>query len=188
MSTPTFTAEDKAFLRAILDNPADTTARLVYADWLDDRSDPRGTYLRVEMDLRAQADPNCDRAVALREWLVSLKRDIDPFWLACFDRPDIEGCEEHFAFRCPKKWEHLRTTEYAEVRYCDGCRRHVFYCDSIAEARARANQGECVAISLTVLRTPGDITFPGAVEDDVELGELDPDEEDELDSELDDIE
>jgi uncharacterized protein (TIGR02996 family) len=186
MPNPTFTAEDKAFLRAILDNPTDTTARLVYADWLDDRSDPRGTYLRVEADLRAQNDSNGERAVALREWLASLKRDIDPFWLACFDRPDIEGCEESFAFRCPKKWEHLRTTEYAEVRYCDGCQRHVFYCGSIAEARARANQGECVAISLTVLRTPGDVTFPGEVEQGDVMGYLD--EEDETDSELDDIE
>jgi uncharacterized protein (TIGR02996 family) len=170
VANPPFTAEDKAFLRAIIDNPTDTTARLVYADWLDDRSDPRGTYLRVEMDLQAQPDPKSKRAGALRERLARLKRDIDPFWLACFDRPRIEGCDEYFAFRCPKKWEQLRTTEVAEVRYCDGCEQNVYYCGSIREAQKRADRGECVAISLTVLRKPGDVVFDN--EDDL-LGDLD---------------
>ena len=40
--------EDEAFIRAIVQSPGDETARLVYADWLDDRDDPRGTYLRTE--------------------------------------------------------------------------------------------------------------------------------------------
>jgi uncharacterized protein (TIGR02996 family) len=37
--------EDEAFIRAVVDRPGDDTARLVYADWLDERSDPRGAYL-----------------------------------------------------------------------------------------------------------------------------------------------
>lgn len=41
-------SEDEAFIRAIVDNPGDDTARLVYADWLDERNDPRGPYLRAE--------------------------------------------------------------------------------------------------------------------------------------------
>jgi uncharacterized protein (TIGR02996 family) len=178
MSNPTFTAEDKAFLRAILDDPADTTARLVYADWLDDRSDPRGTYLRVEMDLRAEPDPDGERAGALREQLAGLKRDIDPDWLACFDRPRIEGCDKYFAFRCPKKWEQLRTTKDARVRYCEGCGQSVHYCGSIREAQRHADLGECVAISLTVLRKPGDVLFDdGELMGDVDLGEADDSED-----------
>ena len=42
--------EDEAFIRAIVDNPGDDTPRLVYADWLDDRDDPRGPYLRAEFE------------------------------------------------------------------------------------------------------------------------------------------
>src|SRR5206468_3446797 len=34
--------EDEPFLRAMLANPDDRVARLVYADWLDERSDARG--------------------------------------------------------------------------------------------------------------------------------------------------
>jgi uncharacterized protein (TIGR02996 family) len=40
--------EDAAFIRAIREYPDDETTRLVYTDWLDDRSDPRAEYLRAE--------------------------------------------------------------------------------------------------------------------------------------------
>ncbi len=40
-----------AFLQALLDEPEDRTTRLVFADWLDDRGDPRGEFLRVETEL-----------------------------------------------------------------------------------------------------------------------------------------
>ena len=127
------------------------------------------------------------RGGTAREWLANLKRDIDPFWLACFDRPPIEGCEQRFAFLCPKKWAQLQTTEDAAVRYCEGCRQNVYYCNTISEAQGRANCGECVAISLTVLRRPGDVLF--AESEEIEMGELDVEEwEDEKDYDPDDIE
>jgi uncharacterized protein (TIGR02996 family) len=41
-------APEEAFLHRIEVDPPDNTARLVYADWLDDRGDdPRAEYLRV---------------------------------------------------------------------------------------------------------------------------------------------
>jgi uncharacterized protein (TIGR02996 family) len=40
-----------AFLRAILENPDDDTPRLVYADWLEERDDPRGEFIRVQCRL-----------------------------------------------------------------------------------------------------------------------------------------
>jgi uncharacterized protein (TIGR02996 family) len=36
------TADDEAFIRAIVDSPGDDTQRLVYADWLDERDDQWG--------------------------------------------------------------------------------------------------------------------------------------------------
>ena len=48
--------EDEAFIRAIVDSPGDDTPRLVYADWLDDRADPRGAYLRAEREAVAADD------------------------------------------------------------------------------------------------------------------------------------
>lgn len=38
---------DEAFLRAIQDQPGDPLPRLAYADWLEERDDPRGEYLRL---------------------------------------------------------------------------------------------------------------------------------------------
>jgi uncharacterized protein (TIGR02996 family) len=43
--------EELGFLRAIEAQPTDKTARLVYADWLDERSDPRGLDVRMEVEL-----------------------------------------------------------------------------------------------------------------------------------------
>jgi uncharacterized protein (TIGR02996 family) len=41
-------SEDDAFVARLRANPDDETARLVYSDFLDDRDDPRGAYLRSE--------------------------------------------------------------------------------------------------------------------------------------------
>ena len=39
---------DDAFLQAIRDAPDDDAPRLIYADWLDERGDPRGEFIRVQ--------------------------------------------------------------------------------------------------------------------------------------------
>lgn len=39
--------DEEGFLRAIRLNPDDLVVRLVYADWLDERGDPRGEYVRL---------------------------------------------------------------------------------------------------------------------------------------------
>lgn len=46
------TPEEAAFLAAIRANRDDELVRLVYADWLDERNDPRGEYLRLNVELR----------------------------------------------------------------------------------------------------------------------------------------
>src|SRR5947209_4896235 len=42
---------DAAFLAAIRDRPDDDLPRLVYADYLDERGDPRGEFIRTQIDL-----------------------------------------------------------------------------------------------------------------------------------------
>lgn len=44
------TADDDAFIRTIMDRPGQDVPRLVYADRLDDRDDPRGPFLRAEVE------------------------------------------------------------------------------------------------------------------------------------------
>src|SRR5690348_9304066 len=41
-------AMDDAFLRSILADPDSDTPRLVYADWLEEQGNPRGTFIRLQ--------------------------------------------------------------------------------------------------------------------------------------------
>lgn len=57
-------SDEAAFLKAICDQPGDDTARLVYADWLDDRTEergeptpcPRAEFIRVQCELARRED------------------------------------------------------------------------------------------------------------------------------------
>jgi uncharacterized protein (TIGR02996 family) len=46
-----FMSTEAAFLHAIIESPNDDFVRLVYADWLEDRGDPRGTFIRLQCRL-----------------------------------------------------------------------------------------------------------------------------------------
>lgn len=39
--------DEQAFLQAMQENPEDNTLRLVFADWLEERGDPRGELIRL---------------------------------------------------------------------------------------------------------------------------------------------
>jgi uncharacterized protein (TIGR02996 family) len=71
-------ATHKAFIDAIAENPDDDTARLVYADWLDERGDPRAEYLRLEVEL-AVVTTIWQEAVESR--IVELRASLDPTWI-----------------------------------------------------------------------------------------------------------
>jgi uncharacterized protein (TIGR02996 family) len=69
-------SDEAAFLDALRANPADDTARLVYADWLDEHGEPaKAEYLRLVVALaRAEIDyardqPDVARTLALAEAL-----------------------------------------------------------------------------------------------------------------------
>jgi uncharacterized protein (TIGR02996 family) len=69
-------SEEEGFLRALEDNPADEAALLVYADWLEERGDVRGEFLRLLLapiptrlrQLAAQLEPGWVAKVR-RRWL-----------------------------------------------------------------------------------------------------------------------
>jgi uncharacterized protein (TIGR02996 family) len=58
-------SEEVAFLSAVIDRPDDDTLRLVYADWLQERGDPRAEFIRVQVAL-ARAAPDDPHLGALR--------------------------------------------------------------------------------------------------------------------------
>jgi len=147
---------DEAFIQDIVAQPSDNSLRLIYADWLDEQGDPRGTFLRLEAELAALPDSD-RRKTKLRKRVQQLQKDIAPDWLARLDRTAIENCEPRFEFECPKRWEHLQATGDEKVRFCDACQKPVFHCDTVAEAQEHAWEGECVAIDSCVGRKKGDL-------------------------------
>src|SRR5262249_54543890 len=71
--------EEEAFLKSISANPPDNTARLVYADWLEERGDLRADYLRV---LCAWLTCRSDRDHQLIERERELRAAVGRRWLA----------------------------------------------------------------------------------------------------------
>lgn len=56
-------------LAAVAANPADDTAKLVYADWLDEHDDPRGTFLRQFVDAARNGRVLPEAAAYPASWL-----------------------------------------------------------------------------------------------------------------------
>ena len=84
-----------AFIEAIRANPADAPLRLVYADWLEERGDPRGEFLRLQSVLNELLSTGQDsanrRARSLQARLRDLRWAIDADWLAVIEPHWWEG-------------------------------------------------------------------------------------------------
>jgi uncharacterized protein (TIGR02996 family) len=90
-------SEEVSFVDAIRARPWDEAQRLVYADWLEERGDARGDYLRAESAtavLCFQPPPEPEQVRSLLERLAGLRAGLDHDWLALVGRPDwilLEG-------------------------------------------------------------------------------------------------
>jgi uncharacterized protein (TIGR02996 family) len=86
-------SDEAPFLDAIRANPDDDHVRLIFADWLEERGDPRGEFIRVQYALEAPAT-DARRTMALRirekELLATHARD----WLG-----PLAELHEHITFR-----------------------------------------------------------------------------------------
>lgn len=73
--------EDFHFLRSLFNQPSDAQ-RLIYADWLEERGDPRAQYLRLEVELhRPLTQGDKKRKAALGKQLNDLQRELDFNWV-----------------------------------------------------------------------------------------------------------
>jgi uncharacterized protein (TIGR02996 family) len=90
--------EEQAFLATIRDSPADDTTRLVYADWLEERGDPRGEFLRTAVAARTAAVADADRHRHLHR-LSDLRSAISPEWLLQAYRSLAEDDVREVVFR-----------------------------------------------------------------------------------------
>ena len=75
---------DEAFLRTIADYQADDTARLIYADWLEECGDPRADFLRVQSALsQSPRDQSTYTELCKREQENSSVNSSEPGFSAC---------------------------------------------------------------------------------------------------------
>lgn len=92
-----------AFLQTIRENPDDDGPRLVYADWLEERGDPLGEFIRVQCELARIGDGESPNLKSLRrredellrahqwEWFGKLARWLhDGSFTPCFARGFVE--------------------------------------------------------------------------------------------------
>lgn len=73
--------DEAAFLRAIAHAPEDDAPRLVYADWLDERGDPRAAFVRLDLELHRLAGGANDHRAALAERMRDLAPCLDARWV-----------------------------------------------------------------------------------------------------------
>jgi len=78
-------SDERAFLTAILERPDDDARKLVYADWLEERGDPRGEFLRAVLRSRQERTVTAEQAQRHRDLaagLAELRAEEAQAWLA----------------------------------------------------------------------------------------------------------
>jgi uncharacterized protein (TIGR02996 family) len=137
------TNEDKGFIRAILDHPEELTTWLAYADYLDDRADPRAVFLRLIVERKQLAAGASHQAIDAR--LAVLRGELNPNWILVFDTPRVGNCVTRFI--CRMSWDTLSPTDEPDIRICHECKSPVFYCQTLEEARLFTSCGQRVALN-----------------------------------------
>ena len=89
---------DEPFLRAILADPADDAPWLIYADWLEERGDPRSEFIRAQCEL-ARLSPSDPRRPGLEARELALLKSHQKRWAE-----PLAGLVENWAFHRGLVW------------------------------------------------------------------------------------
>lgn len=73
--------QDESFLQSIREDPDDDAMRLIYADWLEERGDPHGEFIRVQVEL-ARTPPSDPRVPEWKQRQRELVEAHGAQWLA----------------------------------------------------------------------------------------------------------
>ncbi len=119
---------ERPLLEAVLADPDDATARLVYADWLEEHGDERAEYLRLELGQGEEPVPGATDVRLGR--LSEMAGRLDPGWVAAVSAGVLPliGCPRSSRVGCPSTWDHLESTADPTVRVCHECGSPVFFC------------------------------------------------------------
>jgi len=121
------TVTERDLLAQLTATPDDAAVRLVYADWLEQRGDRRGAFLRA-CDPVWALEPDHPERLAREAELSRLRVGIDPAWLAVIEpQPaDTPSCE-CYREAAPRLHREVQDTE------CDGWKRLLDYIERCAD-------------------------------------------------------
>ena len=152
---------EQELVAALRAAPGDSDARMVYADWLEERG------LKAKTEL-----------VRIREHLDTFmhRKASDLDWRAVAVCTPIDHCEMN---KCPKYWDALTPVSASDfVRGCNTCRKQVAYCADLMDAVVASWKDAPVVFDAALDRVAAHAaysrrTVPGGVDD--ELDDDDPD-------------
>jgi uncharacterized protein (TIGR02996 family) len=98
-------SNEEAFLAVIRETPDDDASRLIYADWLEERSDPRAEFLRGEC-LLAGVSPEHGQYAELKSRLRAMGSGVDLEWATLVSRVPFWLEPERFFFQS-QGWTHF---------------------------------------------------------------------------------
>jgi uncharacterized protein (TIGR02996 family) len=107
------------FLEAIRADPADATARMVYADWLDEQGDPYGEVVRLLCEVQREAYADTPAWQRLERVVGGLRTVIEP--LAVRDR-HLLACD--YAERVLHVFEHVSPKDRRPRQAVETIRRY----------------------------------------------------------------
>src|SRR5215472_2671870 len=101
-------SHEEGLLQAIIDEPDDDGLRLIYADWLEERGDPRSEFIRVQVELARlpEYDP---RRFELEEREQALLADYEQEWLGALHE-QVSGYAFHRGF---VEWVNMGAAKFA---------------------------------------------------------------------------
>ena len=143
--------DEASLLELIAAAPRDIDHRRVYADWLEDRHDPRAAVLRAQIRV---LDATEGSSSVRRAAILAACAEVDPSWLAQIDLAPIENCPRSPKADCPGRWETLPREPLATLtRRCPVCAASVRY--HTAPPRTLAS-GAPIAVLSAAERHPGE--------------------------------
>lgn len=137
---------DEDFIAQIQSDAHDDSARLVYADWLEEQGDVRAEYLRLECELAGLTFRDA-LWKELYPRVSELREKMPKAWLAEIGRSRVMNCDD---VSCPRSWHLLRDANARSVRMCDVCQSPVQFFSHPPEAAHHAVEENKVAIDAMV--------------------------------------
>jgi uncharacterized protein (TIGR02996 family) len=122
-------SNEGAFLTAIREDSDGDTPRLIYADWLEERGDPRAEFLRVEC-LLASLPLRDNQYTRLKGRLRSMAARVDQDWVGLVSRVPLGFEPDDFFFESQGwthftvRWQNERLVHFPEGSWVGDCPPH----------------------------------------------------------------